>query len=46
MISQYVESYREFQLNHVWFIVIPIILLLTVMLVACCVPKARAPQWT
>lgn len=43
MISQYVESYREFQLNHAWFIVIPIILLLTVMLVACCVPKARAP---
>ena len=41
MVAQYVEAYRNFQLNYPWVIAFPIVLAIVVAIVACCVPKAR-----
>lgn len=41
MLSQYCEPFRNFQLDYVWFIVFPIILLMVSMGVAMAVPAAR-----
>lgn len=41
MMAQYVEAYRNFQLNYPWVIAFPIVLAIVVAIIACCVPKAR-----
>ena len=40
-LAQYVEAYREFQLDNAWFIAIPICLIIGIAVVTCCVPASR-----
>lgn len=39
--SQYSETFRNFQLDNAIFIIIPVVLLIIVMIIAFCVKKAR-----
>lgn len=41
MVAQYVEAYRNFQLEYPWVIAFPIALVIVVAIVACCISKAR-----
>lgn len=39
--SQYVESYRNFQLDYGWFLVFPVLFVAAIMGAVFCVPKVR-----
>jgi len=43
MLSQYCEAYRNFQLQYVWVIIFPILLIIGIFITAICVPLARRP---
>ena len=41
MLSQFCQSYRDFQLDYGWFMIFPVLFVMGCMLVAVFVPKAR-----
>ena len=43
LVSQYVEAFRNFQLEYWWVMFFPLILLVVTVIVACCVESARKP---